>query len=99
MKITPKMIEEGWKKNEFGEWIAPGVRTATYTDGKNERVLLVETRQDVDSDNGSDGEFVPPTKKEIEKSQLHAYQRCGLSRAEAIRAVELGNGKVRFNQG
>src|SRR5580658_9688021 len=105
MKVTKKMIAEGWKQDTTtGEWIAPdktGVRSTHYdANGKRERVLLVETHQEVGSDDRR-GEDSPSgsTRKEVENAQLHAYQRVGLSRAEALRAVELGNGKARFNKG
>jgi hypothetical protein len=97
------MKESGWVKDEHGTWIAPGrtgIRVARYdTNGKKERVLLTETRQEVGSDDRTEDRTSHPTRKEIENAQLHAYQRVGLSRAEAIRAVELGNGKARFNKG
>lgn len=105
MKIRSEkhMIESGWTKDTHGTWIAPhenGIQVARYdASGKRERVNLVETRQEVGGDDRRANDSpTGATKKDIENSQLHAFQRIGLSRAEAIRAVELGNGKARFNK-
>ncbi len=98
MRISPQMIQEGWTNNEDGVWVAPSKATKKALAARRERVNLVEARQEVGSDNRRDDSPTGSTKKEVENAQLHAYQRVGLSRAEAIRAVELGNGKARFNK-
>jgi hypothetical protein len=106
MKIRSEkaMQEAGWVKDEHGTWVAPhekGIQVARYdANGKKERVLLVEARQEVGSDDRrTDDSPTGSTRKEVENSQLHAYQRLGMDRATAIRAVELGNGKARYNKG
>ena len=103
MRITKKMIAEGWKQDKTsGEWIAPdktGVRCATYDANGKKRVELNEAKVNLGGHHDEDSGYTPPPKREVEDAQLLAYQRVGLSRAEAIRAVDLGNGKARFNKG
>jgi hypothetical protein len=103
MKITPQMIQEGWTKNDDGVWVAPSEATKKAL---RERVFLVEAERvlreakvNLGGHHDEDRGYTPPSKKEIENSLVHGYQRIGLSRPEAIRAVELGNGKARFNKG
>jgi len=95
MQLTEAMKKSGQWQLVNGEWV---LAESAQPSQKKERVNLVEARQEVGSDNRTE-ERTGSTKKEIENSLVHGYQRIGLSRAEAIRAVELGNGKARFNKG
>lgn len=99
MKITRKQINEGWKLVD-GEWVAPdakGVQVARYDpNGKKERVLLVETRKDLTELEGRRDDAKKPADQK--DAQVHAYQRAGLSHAEAVRAAELASGR-HFNRG
>jgi hypothetical protein len=69
MKITQKMIEEGWKKNKDGMWVAPSEAT--------KRVLLVENK---DEPLGPGWVKVP---RHDLGAQVSAFCRAGLSREEA----------------
>lgn len=79
MKLTEAM-KTTWKFIN-GEWQSPAA----------ERVNLVEAgRKDLAEPHN---EYQPGTEAEIKDAQLHAYQRIGLSREAAKRAVELASGR------
>jgi hypothetical protein len=69
MKITPQMIEEGWKQDKDGVWVAP----------RPERVLLVEERRDL-SELARGWVKVPIHDP---GPQVSAFQRWGLPREGA----------------
>ncbi len=83
MKLTEAMKKSGkWKLVE-GEWV---LAESTQPSQKKERVLLVETRQEVGSDDRTE-DRTPPTEKEVIDQQVHSYQNAGLSHAEALLAA------------
>lgn len=93
MKLTEAMKRSGkWKQAANGEWVVCAAAI-------KERVNLTEAgRKDLAEPHDNEHEYRPAKESEIKDSQLHAYQRIGLSREAAKRAVELASGRG-FNRG
>ena len=87
MKITQKMIQEGWKKDPLsGDWVAPhesGIQVARYdTNGRKERINIVETTTSAVKERVDIVEAAR-TEPADKAGQVSAFQRLGLSRAAA----------------
>lgn len=84
MKITQKMIQEGWTQNEDGVWVAPSEATRKAL---RERVNLVEVHQEVGSDDRRDDSSLGPGWEKVpvpdKGAQVAAFIRAGLSTKEA----------------
>jgi|HubBroStandDraft_1064217.scaffolds.fasta_scaffold00047_12 hypothetical protein len=77
MKVTQKMIAEGWSKNEDGVWVAPSEATKQAL---KERVLLSEDRKNESLGPGWVRVPVPSAQADV---QVASFKRLGLSEEEA----------------
>jgi hypothetical protein len=109
MRVNEAMKKAGWKLVE-GVWKSPHghtplraerVAVIRFDEYGKKLTDLVEAglRQEVGSDDRTETSPTGATKHQIEDEQLLAFQRMGMDRQCAQRAVALGNGTARFNRG
>jgi hypothetical protein len=98
MKVTQKMIAEGWTRNEDSVWVAPSEATTkalkermllseTTTKALKERVLLSEGHHDLSEPLGP-GWVRVPIKSDQRRGLEEAFEGLGLTPDEAKLAAD-----------